>query len=112
MRPRPDTAPEDYADTLETTLAIRETKRRHVRSLDDFIAACAASPNLERMGGLAVDMTTKSMVTQVWAALQKHEQWREIGIPKLRTRFDNIAAKHKVKLAILDLVDRFWKLTR
>jgi hypothetical protein len=110
MKPRPET--EDLDDLLETTKAIRATERRHVRSLDDFIAACAASPNLERMGGLAVDMTTKSMVTQVWAALQKHDNWREIGIPKLRTRFDNIAAKHKVRLAILDLVDRFWKITR
>ena len=108
---RPDLPIEDYNDALETAKAIKICKRVKVVDLKSFIEACKASSNAERIGGMLVDLTTKSMISQVWDALQKHERAEEL-VTKLSNRFNNITSSHSRKVAILDLVDRFWKIAR
>ncbi len=98
-------------DAIETAKAIKVCKRVKVTDLNSFIEACKKSSAAERIGGILVDMTTKSMISQVWDHMQKHEK-AEVLKEKLSTRFSAIASKYKMKTAIIDLVDRFWKITR
>jgi hypothetical protein len=101
----------DYPDVLETARAVRACKRMKITDLKSFVEACKASSSAERLGGLLIDMTTKSMISQVWDYIQKHEKAEELT-SKLSNRFNNITFSHNRKVAILDLVDRFWKLAR
>jgi len=110
-RTRQDLPVEEYHDALETARAIKVCKRVKVTDLNSFIEACKASSSAERIGGILLDMTTKSMISQVWDYMQKHEK-AEILTEKLSTRFSTVSSKYKMKTAIIDLVDRFWKLTR
>jgi acyl carrier protein phosphodiesterase len=87
------------------------TKRVKVTDLKGFVEACKASSDAERIGGMLVDLTTKSMISQVWDSIQKHEKAEEF-IDKLSNRFNNIIASHNIRVAIVDLVDRFWKIAR
>ena len=108
---RNDLPVEEYHDALETARTVKTCKRIKVTDLKSFVEACKASSAAERIGGMLVDMTTKSMISQVWDALQKHERAEELTA-KLSNRFNNITASHSRKVAILDLIDRFWKIAR
>jgi proline racemase len=109
MRPRNDLTPEEFPETVETAKAIRACKRVRVTSLATFIEACKASTDAERIGGLLVDMTTKSMISQIWDRVQNYDQSEKL-IGVLTARFDNALIKYGKKVAIYDVVDRFWKL--
>lgn len=88
---------------------IKSCKRVKVTDLNSFISACKASSGCERIGGMLMDMTTKSMISQVWDFIQKHEKGVEFT-ERLNSRFSKAKESHGMKTAILDLVDRFWKL--
>lgn len=107
---------DDFYDMLETAQAVRAARRVKVDTLDDLITACRAEKGYERIGGLLMDMTTKSMLVQVWDAIQAWERGAEFS-EKLRARFNKIAAASPLRTkglraAILDAVDRFWKIVR
>jgi hypothetical protein len=102
---------EEFPDAVETACAVRSLKRVKIVDLPSFVQACKGSSSAERIGGLLVDMTTKSMVSQIWDAIQKHERGVELT-EKLTTRFNDINNSHSKKVAILDVVDRFWKMAR
>ena len=102
-------------DDLETAKAVRASKRKGVRTLTEFIAACEDG-GYERIGGVMVDAFTKSMVRQIWAVIEKHEKADDFKA-KLSQRFDQIVATGGggvlgTRPAIVDVVDRFWKMAR
>ncbi len=111
----PHLAAEDYRDTLETAQAVRGSKRKGVRTLPAFIEACQDG-GYERIGGVLVDATTKAMVKGVWEAISKHPKGDAVKA-KLEARFnktveDGGGGVLGVRPAIVDAVDRFWKIAR
>ena len=87
------------------------TKRVEAPSLQSFVDACGASPDYERIGGIGIDATTKGMVTQVWAHIQKHPKAVEYT-EKLSALYDKLAKEHSEKIAIGNVIDRFWRMTK
>ena len=108
-RHREDLPTEEYHDALEMAKVIKSCKRVKVVDLNSFITACKASSNAERIGGMLMDMTTKSMISQVWDFIQKQERGA-LFTERLNSRFLKVKESHGTKTAIFDLVDRFWKL--
>ncbi len=107
--------PADFLDDLETAKAVRASKRKGVRTLPEFITACEDG-GYERIGGVMVDAFTKSMVRQIWAVIEKHPKADELK-DKLNQRFDKIVETGGggvlgTRPAIVDVVDRFWKMAR
>jgi hypothetical protein len=112
MRPRTDLAPEEFHDAVETAQAIKACKRVKIVDLASFIQACKNNPtSAERIGGFLIDMTTKSMVSQVWDFIQKHESGDK-AVENLTKRFNGALEKYGKKVAIIDVIDRFWRFAR
>lgn len=100
-------------DAIVKSLLESPTRTKSIKapSLQSFIDACTASSDYERIGGIGIDATTKGMVTQVWAHIQKHPKAAEFS-EKLAALYLKHATEHGEKVAIGSLIDRFWKMTK
>lgn len=87
------------------------TNGKKAPDLKSFIEACRASSDYERIGGIGIDATTKGMVIQVWEHIQKHPKAVEYS-EKLTALYAKLATEHSEKIAIGNVIERFWKMTR
>lgn len=73
---------------------------------------CSNDAGAERACGLLFDALTKSMVKQVWEALQKSEETRDKSREFFTRKWDEKKAQHGVKTAAVWTVDKFWRLAK
>lgn len=109
---------EEYSEALENAEAVKQVcpRQKHPKTLDDFVAVAesvSVGSSAVRVGGMVLDITTAGMIFQVMKAVRKHPKFNELW-PKMTSRYAKLVeiGKGNPKSAILDVVDRFWKLAR